>query len=98
MPHVSLFPSELQELSLSAQSCHPSFLCFCLIEEYDILVRDISPGQLFAHFFHSLLLVSALLTQRAKGSKHLGAFLLEDYDMSFILNGSSQEQLEVLFM
>ena len=75
--HGSIFPSELQELSLGTQSCHSSFSVSYIIEEDLILVRDSGPGQLSAHVLHSLLADSSLLTQRVQGSKHLGAFLLE---------------------
>ena len=74
--HGSISPSELQELSLSPQSCHPSCVGSSLLEEDLILVRDSGPGHLSAHVFHYLLVDSALLMQRAQASEHLGAFLL----------------------
>ena len=86
LSHGSVFPSELQELSLGAQSCHPSFSGSRLIEEDLILVRDSGPGQLSAHVFRYLLVDSALLTQRAQLTEHLGAFLLECKAMSPLLN------------
>ena len=59
--HVIVFPSELQKLSLGAQSCHPSFPGSHLIEEDLILVTDIGPGQLSAHVLSYLLTDSAQL-------------------------------------
>ena len=98
LSHGRVFPSELQELSVRPQSCHPCFVGSCLMEEDLVLVRDSGPGHLSAHVFRSLLVDSALLTQRAQAPEHLGAFLLEGEATSLLLNGSSEEQLEVLFM
>ena len=75
--HGTDFPSELQELSLFAQSCHHSILGFHLIECYLVQVRDSGAGQLSAHVLCSHLVASALMTERAHVSKNLGAFLLE---------------------
>ena len=77
LSHGSVFFSELQELSLITQSFHPSSLGSHLTEEDLVLVRASGPGQLSAHIFCSLLVDSALLTQRAQESNHLGAYLLD---------------------
>lgn len=76
--HGSNFPYELQQLYLSAKSCHTSLAGSPIIKEFHVPVRDSGPGQLSAHVLCYLLVDSALLPQRAQVSKHLWEFLLEE--------------------
>ena len=77
LSHGSVFPSELQELSLGTQSCPSSLSGSFLIEEDLVLVRDSGSCQLSAHVLRYFLVDSPLLTQRVQVSKPLGAFLLD---------------------